>query len=75
MCHERGEGGSFFGAAVASTQLASEHVDLTEIVEFTEDDMLRSCDKTAFSPQKKNPLHPATKFNAEFKLGGSIFKN
>jgi hypothetical protein len=50
MCHERGEGGSFFGAAVASIQVTSEHVVLTEIVEYTEDDMLRSFDYIAFSP-------------------------
>jgi hypothetical protein len=44
MCQERAEGGSFLGTAVASIQMASAHVVLTEIADFTEDDMLRSYD-------------------------------
>jgi hypothetical protein len=72
LCQERGEGGSFFGTAVASIQITSEHVVLTEIAEFTEDDMLRSCDKIASLSLKKNPLHPATKLIPCFDLGGSI---
>jgi hypothetical protein len=72
MCQERGEGGSFFGTAVASNQVASGHVSLTEIAKLTADDVLRSCDKTASLSRKKNPLHPATKFMQSSKLGGSI---
>jgi hypothetical protein len=77
-CQERGEGGSFFGTAVASIQMAAEHVVHTEIAEFTEDDMLRSSIRSP-SPSlfknregKKNPLHPAAKFISSFGFGASI---
>ena len=57
---------------MASNQVASQHVGLTEVAELTEDDMLRSCDKIASLSRKENPLHPASKFNAEFDIGCSI---
>jgi hypothetical protein len=62
---------------VASNQVTSAHAGLTEIAKLSEDDMLRNFDKTASLSRKKNPLHPATKFNAKFDLGGStgFFKN